>query len=84
MNSTQDEFVLSDWPQRQIEHGNNPVPPVQGEQTGTARKADGGKDAWLFLAACTVVEALVWGLSRIFLVLCSIITSHFCDELRRP
>ena len=22
---------------------------------------DGGKDAWLFLAACFVVEALVWG-----------------------
>ena len=24
-------------------------------------KADGGKDAWLFLAACFTVEALVWG-----------------------
>lgn len=24
-------------------------------------QADGGKDAWLFLAACFVVEALVWG-----------------------
>jgi hypothetical protein len=23
--------------------------------------ADGGKDAWLFLAACFVVEATVWG-----------------------
>jgi hypothetical protein len=23
--------------------------------------ADGGKDAWFFLAACFVVEALVWG-----------------------
>lgn len=23
--------------------------------------ADGGKDAWLFLAACFIVEALVWG-----------------------
>lgn len=22
---------------------------------------DGGKDAWLFLAACFIVEALVWG-----------------------
>lgn len=22
---------------------------------------DGGKDAWLFLAACFVIEALVWG-----------------------
>lgn len=24
-------------------------------------RADGGKEAWLFLAACFVVEALVWG-----------------------
>lgn len=23
--------------------------------------ADGGKDAWLFLAACFILEALVWG-----------------------
>lgn len=22
---------------------------------------DGGKDAWLFLAACFVIEALIWG-----------------------
>jgi hypothetical protein len=27
-------------------------------------QADGGKDAWLFLAACFVVEALVWGRYR--------------------
>jgi hypothetical protein len=24
---------------------------------------DGGKDAWLFLAACFIIEALVWGKS---------------------
>lgn len=24
-------------------------------------RADGGKDAWLFLAGCFFVEALVWG-----------------------
>ena len=24
-------------------------------------RADGGKDAWLFLAGCCTVEALVWG-----------------------
>lgn len=24
---------------------------------------DRGKDAWLFLAACFVIEALVWGMS---------------------
>lgn len=23
---------------------------------------DGGKDAWLFLAACFVIEALIWGI----------------------
>lgn len=23
--------------------------------------ADGGKDAWLFLAACFICEALIWG-----------------------
>lgn len=23
---------------------------------------DGGKDAWLFLAACFVIEALIWGM----------------------
>lgn len=27
-------------------------------------QADGGKDAWLFLAAGFVVEALVWGMSH--------------------
>lgn len=24
---------------------------------------DGGKDAWLFLAACFMIEALIWGFS---------------------
>ena len=24
-------------------------------------RADGGKDAWLFLAGCFMIEALVWG-----------------------
>jgi hypothetical protein len=27
-------------------------------------QADSGRDAWLFLAACFVVEALVWGRYR--------------------
>jgi hypothetical protein len=30
-------------------------------------QVDGGKDAWLFLAACFVVEALVWGKYIMFL-----------------
>lgn len=27
------------------------------------RRADGGKDAWLFLAGCFTLEALIWGTS---------------------
>jgi hypothetical protein len=33
----------------------------QGHPEFSLPQADGGKDAWLFLAACFVVEALVWG-----------------------
>lgn len=33
-------------------HHNQELPPV-----------DGGKDAWLFLAACFLIEALIWGIS---------------------
>lgn len=33
--------------------------------------ADGGKEAWLFLAACFIIEALIWGMS----VYC-----HWIDE----
>jgi len=35
-------------------------------------RADGGKDAWMFLAACFTIEALVWGTSSVaeFLALC--------------
>lgn len=29
-------------------------------------RADGGKDAWLFLAGCFTIEALVWGKSGLF------------------
>lgn len=29
-------------------------------------RADGGRDAWLFLAACFSIEALVWGERSIF------------------
>jgi hypothetical protein len=32
--------------------------------------ADGGKDAWLFLTAGFMVEALVWGQSKSFLSQC--------------
>lgn len=45
-NSRNDGAELSLHPSRQ----EFSLPPV-----------DGGKDAWLFLAACFAVEALVWG-----------------------
>jgi hypothetical protein len=30
-------------------------------QTRQLPPVDGGKDAWLFLTACFIIEALVWG-----------------------
>ena len=36
---------------------------VAHEMPGLPR-VDGGKDAWLFLAACFMIEALVWGMMR--------------------
>lgn len=32
------------------------------EQEFSLPPTDGGKDAWLFLAACWSVEALIWGI----------------------
>lgn len=51
------------------EETNNPSMPIvqpmqMGEDGPEARvlpRADGGKDAWLVLAGCFVLEALVWG-----------------------
>lgn len=41
------------------------VPPAieneHGRQISSLPPVDGGKDAWLFLAACFAIEALVWG-----------------------
>ena len=34
--------------------------------TNSLPPADGGKDAWLFLIACFMVEALVWGFPYAF------------------
>lgn len=43
--------------------------------------ADGGADAWLFLAACFMIEALVWGMTtpvnRRLLINISFILSDF-------
>ncbi|KAI0386854.1 MFS general substrate transporter [Hypomontagnella monticulosa] len=35
--------------------------PGEGVQEFSLPPVDGGKDAWLFLAACFAIEALVWG-----------------------
>lgn len=36
---------------------------VQVDTDSRLPRADGGKEAWLFLAGCFVFEALVWGIS---------------------
>lgn len=36
--------------------------PEDGRQEFSLPPVDGGKDAWLFLAACFAIEALVWGM----------------------
>jgi len=69
-----------------LEHfSNGPVrePQQPGEeQIGRQRpefslpQADGGKDAWLFLAACFTVEALVWGFPFSFGVFQEYYTTH--------
>ncbi|CRG83535.1 Monocarboxylate transporter 10 [Talaromyces islandicus] len=45
--------------------GDNPLADDAG-QTRQLPPADGGKDAWLFLAACFIIEALVWGFTFSF------------------
>lgn len=51
--------------ERHVESGNAPREDEQAALVTTSRKADRGKDAWMFLAASTVIEALVWGWLRI-------------------
>jgi hypothetical protein len=46
-------------PEAEIEEG---TPPPEGRHEFQLPPADGGKDAWLFLAACFIIEALVWGM----------------------
>jgi len=41
--------------------GNGNVTPQQDEEDPTIPRADGGKDAWLFLAGCFMFEGIVWG-----------------------
>jgi len=60
----QDRFQshISHPPGFQEESGSTPpVEGAEGRHEFSLPQTDGGKDAWLFLAACFVVEALVWG-----------------------
>ena len=45
----------------ELRQGTGTEEPAEGQQEFSLRQADGGKDAWLFLAAAFFVEALVWG-----------------------
>ncbi|TAQ87516.1 hypothetical protein B7494_g4177 [Chlorociboria aeruginascens] len=55
----------------------SPVPTENGEIGCTnLPRADGGKDAWLFLAGCFVLEGIVWGFPFAFGVFESYYTSH--------
>jgi hypothetical protein len=36
---------------------------VHSDQEKSLPRADGGKEAWFFLAGCFVFEALVWGMA---------------------
>lgn len=54
------------------------MPDIDNSSTGfTLPRADGGKDAWLVLFSCFILEALVWGeftFSRFFSL--SVVPSH--------
>ncbi|KAL8855925.1 MAG: hypothetical protein Q9178_007439 [Gyalolechia marmorata] len=56
-----DATVLHDFSHdpRSLDDNSSPVPSDHDDPS--LPPIDGGKDAWLFLAACFVVEALVWG-----------------------
>jgi hypothetical protein len=57
---SQNEFALTD-----LNDDRNTINQPSTDQAGhnefSLPQADGGKEAWLFLAAGFVVEALVWG-----------------------
>ena len=54
----------------------SPAPAIENDVNGESDRqefslppVDGGKDAWLFLAACCLVEALIWGMYTLHLYL---------------
>ncbi|OBT86281.1 hypothetical protein VE02_05576 [Pseudogymnoascus sp. 03VT05] len=75
MNSSSD-IAMGELRERHVETGNAPREEEQDALVITPRRADRGKDAWLFLAASTVIEALVWGFSFSFGVFQDYYSTH--------
>ncbi|KAI9697363.1 MAG: hypothetical protein M1820_007869 [Bogoriella megaspora] len=49
-----------------IDQGADPESPTEGTNEFSLPPVDGGKDAWLFLAACFVLEGTVWGFPSVY------------------
>ncbi|KFY09090.1 hypothetical protein V492_05628 [Pseudogymnoascus sp. VKM F-4246] len=75
MNSSSD-IALGELRERHVEGGNARREAEQSTPVDIPRRADGGKDAWLFLAASTLIEALVWGFSFSFGVFQDYYSTH--------
>lgn len=63
------EVELTLHPQHATEIGaerynNESLDTVEANSGFSLPPTDGGKDAWLFLLACFMLEALIWGKSR--------------------
>ncbi|KAG7290866.1 hypothetical protein NEMBOFW57_000871 [Staphylotrichum longicolle] len=56
-------------PERHVEDGS-------GHEMPSLPPVDGGKDAWLFLAACFMIEGLVWGFGYSFGVFQAYYSTH--------
>jgi hypothetical protein len=59
--SSAHDIVLRDLSDQYVDIGRSPRPQEDTSTTNSLPRADGGKHAWLFLAACTSIEAVVWG-----------------------
>ncbi|KAI5461945.1 major facilitator superfamily domain-containing protein [Mariannaea sp. PMI_226] len=55
------ELDISQPPSPGHEDSDSPEDLLSNRHEFTLKRVDGGKDAWLFLAACFVIEALTWG-----------------------
>lgn len=57
----QNDIVLNDLSGHLVSAADERLGEEASHQEFSLPRADGGKDAWLFLAAGFVIEALVWG-----------------------